>query len=176
MEQKYTAKMMPKFLWLTQTALFSAVAVILAALESMLPDFPIPLPGVKLGLSNIATMFATQSLGLASGLTAALFKAVFAGLTRGGVAFIMSLAGGVLSTLVFYLFVCVKSNCFGYVGIGISCAVVHNTAQLGVAALLTDSSVFIYYPVLLLASLAAGAVTGIAVGITMPAFRKIRFL
>ena len=45
-------------------------------------------------------MFATQSLGLASGLTAALFKAVFAGLTRGGVAFIMSLAGGVLLSLI----------------------------------------------------------------------------
>lgn len=141
----------------------------------MLPDLPVPLPGAKLGLSNIAVMFAADSIGLPAALAVAAIKALFAGVTRGATAFLMSFAGGVFSTLVMYVFLAVKSNRFGYIGIGVCGAVTHNTAQLAAAALLTDFSVFTYLPVLLLAGLAAGTITGIAMGFMMPAFKRLKF-
>ena len=66
---------------------------------------PLPMmpPGAKLGLSNLATMYAADSLGLPSALFLAVFKGVFALLTRGGMAGLMSLSGGVISTVVMWL-------------------------------------------------------------------------
>lgn len=174
MDQKNHRGYLPRFLWLTQTALVGAAAIVLSLFESVLPDLPVPLPGAKLGLSNIAVMFAADSIGLPSALAVAVIKALFAGVTRGATAFFMSLAGGVLSTLVMYLFLAAKSNRFGYIGIGISGAVTHNVAQLAVAALLTDFSVFAYLPVLLFAGLAAGALTGLAMGLIMPAVKQLK--
>lgn len=164
----------PRILWMAQTGLISAAAVVLSAFEGMLPDLPVPVPGAKLGLSNIAVMSAADCLGLPSALTAACFKAVFAGLTRGGTAFLMSLAGGLLSTLVMYLFLAAKTNRFGYIGIAVCGAAVHNTAQLCVAALLADASIFAYLPVLLLAAVLAGCLTGLAMGLIVPPVKKLK--
>ena len=164
----------PRILWMAQTGLVSAAAVVLSAFEGMLPDLPVPVPGAKLGLSNIAVMFAADCLGLPSALVTACFKAVFAGLTRGGTAFLMSLAGGVLSTLAMYIFLASKSSRFGYIGIAVCGAAVHNTAQLCVAALLTDASIFAYLPVLLIAAVLAGCLTGLAMGLLAPPVKKLR--
>lgn len=174
MERNFPRGFLPSFLWLTQTALVGAVAIVLSLFESVLPDLPVPLPGAKLGLSNIAVMFAADSIGLPAALAVAAIKALFAGVTRGATAFLLSLAGGVLSTLVMYLFLAAKSNRFGYIGIGICGAVTHNTAQLAVAALLTDFSVFTYLPILLFAGLGAGALTGLAMGMIVPAVKRLR--
>ncbi len=162
--------------WITQTAMLSAIAIVLSVVESMLPPLPIPVPGGKLGLSNIATLFATQNLGIKSALIIVLFKALFAFITRGTTAFVMSLCAGLISTLVMYCFIISNGNHFGYVGIAVFAAVAHNVVQLSVAAVLTDSAVFYYLPVLLIVSVVAGAVTGITMGLIMPIFRKINFL
>lgn len=77
--------------------LLAALAVALSFLEGLLPV--IPIPGAKLGLSNIVIMYALTSLNLPCALALAAVKAAFA-LLRGGTAFFMSLAGGLLSTLV----------------------------------------------------------------------------
>lgn len=159
---------------MAQTGLVSAAAVVLSAFEGMLPDLPVPVPGAKLGLSNIAVMFAADCLGLNSALVTVCFKAIFAGLTRGGTAFLMSLAGGALSTIVMYLFLAVKSNRFGYIGIAVCGAAVHNTAQLCVAALLTDAAIFTYLPILLIVAVPAGSLTGLAMGLIVPPVKKLR--
>ena len=166
-------KMSKKIVFITQTALLSTLAIILSMLEALLPPLPIPIPGGKLGLSNVVTFFTIQNLGVKSTLIVVLFKAIFAGLTRGGIAFVMSLCAGVLSALVMYCFLISKGNYFGYIGIAVFSAVCHNTVQISIAALLTDSSVFFYFPVLLILSVIAGCLTGTAMGIIMPVFRKI---
>ena len=60
-------------------------------LEGLLPALPVP--GAKLGLSNIVTMYALTALSLPAALGITAVKAVFA-LLRGGSAFLMSAAGG----------------------------------------------------------------------------------
>ena len=162
-------------LFITRTALLSAVAIVLSALEMLIPDFLIPLPGIKPGFSNIAVMFALLSLNLPCALFIAVIKAVFVLLMRGLVAFLMSLAGGLLSTLTMYLLIKVKKPQFGYFGIGVCGAFFHNFAQILVAFFMTDKTVFAYLPVLSLTAVLTGALTSFIVYIVIPALKRIKF-
>ena len=151
---------------ITQTAMLSAVALILSYIEMSLPDMPFVLPGMKLGLSNIVTMFALSAVSLPCALVVCLTKALFALLMRGFTAFMMSLCGGVLSVLVMYLLLRFKG--FGYVGVGVGGAFSHNLGQLIVAFIFTDATVFAYFPVLSIFSIVTGMVTALCVCIILP--------
>ena len=83
--------------------LLGALALVLTLLEGMLPPIPGLPPGARPGLSNIVTMFAAGSLGLPYALAIALIKGVFAFLTRGVTAGLMSLSGGLMSTLAMWV-------------------------------------------------------------------------
>lgn len=155
------------------TGLLGALALTLSLLEGMLPPVPTLPPGAKLGLSNIAVLFAVQSLGFLPALGIALVKAVFAGLTRGGIAFLMSLSGGLLSTLVMALAWRLFRRRLSFVGIGVLGAVAHNGGQLGAAMLLLGPALLAYAPWLLLAALFAGAATGITLNVVMPALERM---
>jgi len=79
--------------------ILSALALALSWAEQFLaPLLRLPL-GAKPGLSNIAVMVGSASLGLPAGIAVAVAKAVFAGFTRGMIAMLLSGAGGILSAL-----------------------------------------------------------------------------
>ena len=145
--------------------LLAALALALSALESLLP--PLPVPGLKLGLSNLATLFALSSLGLPAALAVTAVKALFA-LLRSGTACLMSLSGGLFSTLVMALLRRFGRTRFSPIGIGIAGSLAHNTAQLLVAMLLLNRALIGYAPVLLVASLATGTVTGTVFCLLLP--------
>ena len=146
----------------------SALALALSWAESFLAPF-LNLPmGVKPGLSNIAVMMACATLGLPAGLAVAAAKAIFAGLTRGLTAMLLSASGGLVSALLVGLLIhCQLSivNCqLSETGAGMLGGAAHNMAQLAVAALLMGTpGVFWAAPWLLLCGALAGAVTGTAV-------------
>ena len=150
--------------------ILGALAIALSFLEGFLPVLPVP--GAKLGLSNLATMVALSSLGLPAALTVTLAKALFA-LLRGGTAFLMSLSGGLLSTLVMALAWRTLRRRFSFVGIGILGAVAHNGGQLGMAMLLTSPALLAYGPWLLLLALIAGTATGLTLNLTLPALKRL---
>ena len=147
-----------------------ALAAALSFLEGFLPVLPVP--GAKLGLSNLVTMVPLSSMGLPAALAATLAKAVFA-LFRGGTAFLMSLSGGVLSTLVMALAWRLFRRRFSFVGIGLLGAVAHNGGQLGMAVLLLGPSLLAYGPWLLLLALAAGTATGLTLNLVLPALKRL---
>lgn len=146
-----------------------ALAVALSFLESLLPSLPVP--GAKWGLSNLATMVAIGEFGLPWALAVTAVKAGFA-LFRGGMAGIMSLAGGLFSTLVMWFACRLLSGRVSAVGVGILGAVAHNAAQLAVAMLLLSDRLIWYAPWLLLTGLVAGVVTGTVVRIVQPLIRR----
>lgn len=153
--------------------ILSAQALALSYLENLIPALPGLPPGAKPGFSNIVTMFACSHMGLGAALYITLVKAAFAGLTRGVTAFIMSLSGGLLSTLAMYLLFKMKSKPFSFVGIGVSCAVVHNFAQLIAAFIITGTGAIFYYsPFLLLFAVVTGFVTGTVLKLLMPVLQK----
>ena len=136
-----------------QLGLWMALAIAISSLEGWLPTLPVP--GAKPGLSNIATMYVLTSMGLPAALAVTAGKAVFA-LFRGGTAALMSLSGGVLSTLLMALCLRLFARHVSYIGIGVAGAVAHNMGQLGMAMLLLDDSLLYYSPWLLFLAVAAG--------------------
>lgn len=159
-----------------QLGLLAALALALSFLESLLPSLPIP--GARLGLSNIVVMYTLTSarlpvrpLSAALGITAV--KTLFA-LLRGGSAFFMSAAGGLLSTLVMDLVLRLFRNRVSYIGVGILGAIAHNAGQLLMATILLGSSMLYYAPWLLLLALATGTVTGLTLNLVMPVLNKLK--
>lgn len=136
----------------------AALALALSFFESLLPPLFSLHPGLKLGLSNIVTMTCGVTFGIPCALAVAVVKGVFAGLTRGFVAMLMSLIGGLLSTLVVCLLFKLR---LGYLVISVIGAVVHNMAQLTICAFIVSNfGVFIYAPVLMIFGIIAGCITG----------------
>lgn len=158
---------------LTVTALFTSLSVVLSALESFLPTFAFLPPGAKPGFSNIIVMFSTMSLGAAQTLLIVFAKAFFAFLTRGAVAGLMSLAGGLLSGICM-LIVLGKLKKTGCIGAGVLSAVCHNSGQLIVSFITVGSSaVFGYAPVLLVVSVVTGVITGAILRAAIPYFKGL---
>ena len=145
--------------------ILSALALALSWAEQFIaPLLRLPL-GAKPGLSNIAVMVASASLGLPAGIAVAVAKAVFAGLTRGLTAMLLSGAGGILSATVVGWLLKLRITHYALriseVGIGILGGVTHNLAQLACAMLLMRSpGVFMAAPLLIVFGVLAGAVTG----------------
>lgn len=158
---------------MTSTALLAALALCLSFLEGLIPPLPMMPPGAKPGLSNIAVMYAASSIGLLPALAVVGTKALFALLTRGVTAGLMSLAGGVVSTAVMAAALRSHHPGFGWLGIGVSGAVGHNLGQLGVALLLTGWASIGYFPFLMLFALPAGALTGILLSILIPVVTRL---
>lgn len=156
---------------MTKTAIFAAIAVAVGWLESLLPSVAFLPPGAKPGFSNVATMYAAGTMGIVPALVIAVIKGCFAFLTRGLTAGLMSLCGGVLSTIVMYLLFRISGK-FGFVGIGIAGAITHNAVQLGVAAMLTGASMLWYAPWLLIMGVITGTLTGIALNLLIPLLEK----
>jgi len=143
----------------------SALALALSWAEQLVaPLLHLPM-GVKPGLSNIAIMVASAALGLPAGLAIAVAKAVFAGVTRGLTAMLLSAAGGLSSALLVGLMLRRGKLSARFpiseAGIGMLGGVTHNLCQLGVAALLTRTAgIYWMAPVLIICGLISGAATG----------------
>lgn len=162
-----------KLIPLARTALLSAVAVVLSILESFIPDLPFVLPGMKLGLGNLAVLLAVEICPLPMVLYIAVVRALFSLVTRGATAFFMSFAGAMLSSLVMYLVARNKKLCFGCLGVGVSGAFAHNIGQLTVAFFIVGEAVWGYFPVVVLFSIISGAVTSLVHYFTLPAVIRI---
>ncbi len=175
MKQSGHLNIAPQTRFVAFNALLTALALVLSAVELMLPPLPFLPPGAKLGLSNIVTMYAADAVGLLPALCIAVIKGLFAGLTRGFTAMLMSLAGGILSTAVMWLLLQIKGRPFGLAGLGVAGALAHNAAQLAVAALLTTPAVVYYIPWLILFGILAGILTGMVLQIMVPLLKKLRF-
>ena len=153
--------------------LLSAQALALSFLENLLPAMPFLPPGVKLGLSNIVTMFTASAMGFSSALTVTLIKSLFVLLTRGVTAFFMSLGGGLLSTVAMCPMIKFAKNKFGYIGVAVVSAICHNLGQLAVSIIVTKTTAFVYYtPVLLLSGIVMGVITGSVLKAVMPLLMK----
>ncbi len=150
--------------------IFGALALVLSLAESLiLPAAPFLPPGAKLGLSNIITLLCACFFGVPGALYTAVIKAVFALITRGGTAFLMSLCGGVLSAAAMAMMIKIPHREPGFLGIGVIGACCHNVGQLMVCLILTGTGAMVRYaPFLLLFGIVTGSITGLTVGIILP--------
>ena len=156
--------------------MFFALALVLSFLEGLLPPVPMLPPGVKLGLSNIVTMYCLLYMGRGPAYLLAVLKAGFAFLTRGGTAGLLSLCGGLFAVTVMALLMLPKRHMASVFLLSVSGAVFHNLGQLAGSSLLIGGfAAFAYLPVLLLAGVAMGTVTGLILKTVLPAVERLNF-
>lgn len=155
--------------------LMFSLAMVLSVLEWMLPVLPGLPPGIKLGLSNIVTMYALFFLGISDSFVLAVLKSLFVFLTRGAVAGLLSGAGGLLSVCVMLAGVKLASRRgIPYTLISVCGGIFHNLGQLLMVALLMDSAIALYYlPVMLLSGFGMGLITGILLRTLLPHLRRL---
>ena len=161
---------------LVLTALFFAIAIILAVIENSLPSLPIPIPGVKFGLSNIAVMYVLFFIGKREAYSVAMLKAIFVFSTRGWIASALSLSGGFLSLTVMILFICIFKDKVSYLILSIFGAIFHNVGQLiAVSIIYTNMYLLYFFPLLILTGVMAGIVTAVLLKFIQPAFNRVGF-
>ena len=145
---------------LTVMAMTTAVAMILSFVESQIPAF-VAVPGVKIGLANIAVVFALYRLGWKEAVAISLIRVVLVSMLFGSIASLFySLAGAVLSLTGMGLLK--KTERFTEIIVSVTGGILHNVGQIGMACLILETAALRYYlPFLLISGIIAGIVVGI---------------
>ena len=146
---------------LTLLAMFTTIALTIFVAESAIPPL-LPIPGVKLGLANIVTLWLLLCSDWKDALWVLILRIILGSIFGGQVlSFAYSLAGGLLCLIVMSLF----HHFFGKKQIVLTSilgAIFHNIGQLFMAFFIFQSfSVISYLPVLFISGVTAGAFTGL---------------
>ncbi len=146
---------------LAYLGLCTAVALILAYVEVLLPPLFTAVPGIKLGLPNIAIIFVLYRYGVRHAAAVSFVRmAVVAMLFGNPMTFVYSLAGAVLSLLVMALLR--RLDFLSIVGVSVAGGVFHNVGQILMAMLLLNTAELGYYLIVLAVT---GTVSGVFVGL-----------
>jgi heptaprenyl diphosphate synthase len=145
---------------LTLISVLIAVAMILSYVESLIPAF-VAVPGVKMGLSNIATVFALYTLGWPYAVCVSLVRVLLSSLLFGNfVSLIYSISGAALALLAMILLK--KLDCFSSVGVSVCGGVMHNAGQIIAACIVMENAAISLYLIPLIIS---GTLSGILIGL-----------
>jgi len=156
-------------------ALLSAYAIGIHALESLLPS---PIPWMRFGLANVITVIALMLYGFRTAMLVTLVRVLLSSLLTGtfpGPAFILSLGGGVSSTLAMGLAAAVSQRLFSAIGLSIIGAFFHNMAQLVLAYFLVIQrieAVLFIMPVITLIGTLTGALNGLVAAMVIRNLKK----
>ena len=146
---------------LAYLGLCTAVALILAYVEVLLPPLFTAVPGIKLGLPNIAILFVLYRYGMRYAAAVSFVRmAVVALLFGNPMTFVYSLAGAALSLLVMALLR--RLDFLSVVGVSVAGGVFHNVGQILMAMLLLGTAELGYYLIVLAIT---GTLSGIFVGL-----------
>ena len=147
---------------LALAGMFTAVMFIIGYVESLLPPI-FSVPGIKPGFANIPVMITIYILDWKLAAAMSFTRIILSGFTFTGLfACIYSLAGAVLSITV--MVILKRTGKFSVTGVSIAGGVAHNLGQVIVASIVVGKAIWYYFPVLVIAGLVAGALTGVVTG------------
>lgn len=156
-------------------AVLTALALGLSTLENLFPvSLLIPLPGIKLGLANIVTVFALYWLGNVPALVILIARCTLGAMFAGNFsALLFSLLGGLTAMVVMIaLKHCRRLSLYG---VSVGGAAAHNIGQICAAMItLGNTMVLGYLPVLLGVSLITGTLTGFVAGLLFRAMKNVK--
>lgn len=135
-----------------------AASMMLSYVESFIP---FGVPGMKIGLANIFTVYLLYTFGLIPTVAVAIVRVLLTSLLFGNVMSLWySLAGALVSIIMMTLIK--KTDKFSRCGTSVVGGVSHNAAQIGVAVAVTGvRQIAFYMPVLIV----SGTVSGIIIGL-----------
>ena len=160
---------------MTFLGLFTALAMILSFVETLFPPISTVLPGIKMGLPNIAIMFILYRIGWKEAFAVSVVRVLLVSLLFGNVQTMwFSLAGAVLSLIVMILMK--QFTSFSHPSISVVGGIFHNVGQILVACLITKTPQITYYlPVLIISGSAAGILVGLVAGMLEKRVPKFKF-
>ncbi len=162
---------------IVRIAFFTAVALVMSLLENALPPLFAFAPAVKLGLANVVSIVVLIISGVTDAYAVLLARCVLASVFGGNVSAMMySVPAGALSLAVVALMYGLLFPKVGLASISVAGACVHNAVQICVASLIVKANLFAVLPVMLLASVLAGAFTGLAAWFTVKYLPKKAYL
>lgn len=145
---------------MTTNALLTAIALTIFMVEAQIPS-PIPIPGVKLGLANVITVFAMFAYTPKDAFQILTVRVFLGSVFSGQIStFLYSFAGGIFCFVAMYLLrrIFIDSQLWISSIIG---AIFHNIGQMTVAVLVTGTpGIAVYLPVLMVSGIIAGTFTG----------------
>lgn len=153
-------------------ALLTAIALTIFVVEAQFP-LPVPVPGLKLGLSNVVTLFALAVFGWKEALAILLVRVFLGNLIAGQITSLLySLAGGIFSFVCMALILRILRQNQLWVAGGIG-GVAHNAGQMAVAVAVTQTPALLaYFPVLMLCGILTGTLTGLCAQILNQKLRR----
>lgn len=153
----------------------AAFALALSYLELLLPPISAAVPGIKMGLANIAIIFVLYKFGVGDAIAVSAIRLLVAALLFGSVmSFLYSLAGAALSLIVMIFLK--QTGRFSEVGVSAVGGISHNAAQILVAALMFDTpQIWYYMPILALTGSVSGILVGVAGAFSLKRLEKIKF-
>ena len=148
---------------LTRCAVLTALALAISVCEGLVPlSILIPLPGLRLGLANLVTVYALCRLSGREALGILVSRCLLGAVVGGNLtALALSLTGGLLALGTMWVLLHVPG--LSLFGVCIAGAAAHNTGQiLAAMGVLASPAIAVYLAPLLAASVLTGAVTGAA--------------
>lgn len=148
-----------------------AFAILLGYIEFLIP-FSFGIPGVKLGLANLAVVLCFYMFGDKQAFIICILRILISSFLFGNVSSLLySLSGGMTAFIVMML---VKRISFlGVASVSMFGAISHNIAQLMVAFLIVKVNVIFYYiPFLILFGALTGCLNGILAKIILERIKK----
>jgi heptaprenyl diphosphate synthase len=148
---------------LVRLSLLIGLGLVLFLFESLIPR---PLPWLKPGLAQIATLIALYTIGMNEAFIVAITRVFVGSLLLGSLfnpAFILSLGGSIAATVVMAFTFRFFTRFFSIFGISILGAVTHNLTQLVLVQILIVHQIEIFYlaPFMILSSLFTGFVVAL---------------
>ena len=150
-----------------------AVAMLLSYIESLIPS--VAIPGVKLGLANVAVMIVLYKLGAWNAVAVSLVRVFLVALLFGSpVSLIYGALGAIFSLA---LMITLKKYApFSPLGVSVAGGVAHNMGQIcGACFVMGTAKVAYYLPVLLLSGVLSGIFVGICAGLIIKKLKNVNF-
>lgn len=150
-------------------------ALMLSYLEAILPlGLIVPVPGVRLGIANIAVMAAFFGVGRLDGLAVSLCRVFISALLFGSVPSLwFSLCGAAFAYIGMLVCDTLLKNRVTIIGASVLCAALHCVGQIIAAALVLGSgAIFAYLGILLISALVTGTLCGMVTGRILTLFKK----
>lgn len=160
----------------TNIGLLTAMALAISLIEHMIP-IPVPIPGAKLGFSNMIILMTLYLYGFKSALLVGVLKSFLLMLITGSVtAFFYSLTGAVLASIGMVVSMKLLNKFSSFIGISEIGAFFHNLGQILVASVFMGNiKMLIYFPALVMMGVFTSFFVGLSVNYVANHMDKLGF-
>jgi len=156
---------------MTRWSILTALALTLSVTETLFfPNMLFPVPGMRLGLSNIVTLLALYLFGAFPTILIVCIRCLIIFAFGGNLtSFLFSMAGGLLAMLV--MLILRNFRKFSLFGVSVAGSAAHTVGQILIACLMTRTWATIsYLPVLMMMSIVTGLVIA---GLSIPVYKAV---